>query len=135
MSRQVLAEPTPDLVDRTLGQSGGRLALLVTGARRGEGTLVLFHVTPEATWSNLPISGTFVEMLRRIVQISRNQGTATTATEAAPQSLAPYRLIAANGTLEPPTPDAKPLRIGGPVPPVTIEPARALRLRGRRAGA
>lgn len=120
VSRQVLAEPTPDLADRTWANLADGTPL-VTGARRGSGTLVLFHVTPEATWSNLPISGTFVEMLRRIVQLSRNQGTATMPTEAAPQSLAPYRLIAASGTLTPPYGDAKPLLVGGPVPPVTIE--------------
>ena len=49
--------------------------------KRGKGTLVLFHITPEATWSNLPISGSFVEMLRRIVQLSRNQGAATANAE------------------------------------------------------
>lgn len=120
VSRQVLAEPTPDLADRTWASLADGTPL-VTGARRGSGTLVLFHVTPEATWSNLPISGTFVEMLRRIVQLSRNQGAATLATEAAPLSLAPYRLIAANGALVPPSGDAKPLLVGGVVPPVTIE--------------
>jgi hypothetical protein len=120
VSRQVLAEPTPDLADRTWANLADGTPL-VTGARRGTGTLVLFHITPEATWSNLPISGTFVEMLRRIVQLSRNQGAATAATEAAPQSLAPYRLIAANGALVPPSGDAKPLMVGGPVAPVTIE--------------
>lgn len=120
VSRQVLAEPTPDLAERTWANLADGTPL-VTGARRGKGTLVLFHITPEATWSNLPISGTFVEMLRRIVQLSRNQGSATVATEAAPQSLAPYRLIAANGALVPPSGDAKPLLVGGAAAPVTIE--------------
>ncbi|WP_274627958.1 DUF4159 domain-containing protein [Arvimicrobium flavum] len=120
VTRQVLAEPTPDLADRTWANLADGTPL-VTGARRGKGTLALFHVTPEATWSNLPISGTFVEMLRRIVQLSRNQGVATAATEDAPQSLAPYRLIAANGTIVPPTGDAKPLAVGAATTPVTIE--------------
>ena len=73
MSRQVLAEPTSDIVERTWASLADGTPL-VTGAKRDKGTLVLFHVTPEATWSNLPISGSFVEMLRRIVQLSRNQG-------------------------------------------------------------
>jgi hypothetical protein len=120
VTRQVLAEPTPDLADRTWANLADGTPL-VTGARRGTGTLVLFHITPEATWSNLPISGTFVEMLRRIVQLSRNQGATAAATEAAPQSLAPYRLVAANGALVPPYGDAKPLTVGGPPAPVTIE--------------
>jgi hypothetical protein len=39
----------------------------VTAAPRGRGWIVLFHVTADAAWSNLPLSGTFVEMLRRLV--------------------------------------------------------------------
>ena len=31
----------------------------------GAGRVVLFHVTANADWSNLPLSGLFVEMLRR----------------------------------------------------------------------
>ena len=41
---------------------------LVTAARRGKGLIVLFHVTADTTWSNLPLSGLFVDMLRRVVQ-------------------------------------------------------------------
>ncbi len=43
---------------------------LVTAARRGDGWLVLFHVTANSDWSNLPLSGLFVDMLRRIVALS-----------------------------------------------------------------
>jgi len=120
VSRQVLAEPTSDIVERTWASLGDGTPL-VTGASREKGTLVLFHVTPEATWSNLPISGSFVEMLRRLVQLSRNQGAAVAGAEEQIASLAPYRMIAANGALVPPGPDARPLP-GGPGPqPVTIE--------------
>lgn len=119
VSRQVLAEPTPDIVERTWAALADGTPL-VTGLKKGKGTLVLFHVTPEATWSNLPISGSFVEMLRRIVQLSRNQGAAIANAEAAATSLAPYRMIAADGSLVPPTPDARPLVPGAGVP-VTFE--------------
>ena len=34
---------------------------------RGKGLIVLFHVTADTTWSNLPMSGLFVDMLRRVV--------------------------------------------------------------------
>ncbi|RUM95894.1 DUF4159 domain-containing protein [Pseudaminobacter arsenicus] len=120
VSRQILAEPTADIVDRTWANLADGTPL-VTGARREKGTVALFHITPEATWSNLPISGSFVEMLRRLVQLSRNQGTAAAGADGRVATLAPYRMIAANGALEPPTPDARPLTSGqGPVP-VTIE--------------
>ncbi|MER8405752.1 DUF4159 domain-containing protein [Mesorhizobium sp. M0185] len=120
VTRQVLAEPTPDIVERTWATLADGTPL-VTGMRKDKGTLVLFHVTPEATWSNLPISGSFVEMLRRIVQLSRNQGAAVANAEAAATSLAPYRMIAADGTLVPPTPDARPLVPGAGPLPVTLE--------------
>ncbi|RUZ19119.1 DUF4159 domain-containing protein [Mesorhizobium sp. M7A.F.Ca.US.007.01.2.1] len=120
VSRQVLAEPTPDIVERTWAALADGTPL-VTGLKKGKGTLVLFHVTPEATWSNLPISGSFVEMLRRIVQLSRNQGAAIANAEAAAASLAPYRMIAADGSLVPPTPDARPLVSGAGALPVTFE--------------
>ncbi|MER8648612.1 BatA domain-containing protein, partial [Mesorhizobium sp. M1121] len=120
VSRQVLAEPTPDIVERTWATLADGTPL-VTGLKKGKGTLVLFHITPEATWSTLPISGSFVEMLRRIVQLSRNQGAAVANAEAAAMSLAPYRMIAADGTLVPPTPDARPLVPGAGTLPVTFE--------------
>ena len=66
VSRQVLAEPEPGLA----GKTWARLAdgtPLVTAAPRGKGLIVLFHVTADTTWSNLPLSGLFVDMLRRIV--------------------------------------------------------------------
>lgn len=120
VTRQILAEPSSDIVERTWASLADGTPL-VTGAKREKGTIALFHVTPEATWSNLPISGSFVEMLRRIVQLSRNQGAATDSNDQAGASLAPYRMIAADGTLVPPTPDARPL-IAGPGPhPITIE--------------
>ncbi len=69
VTRQVLAEPSAHLAE----QSWALLAdgtPLVTAAPRGAGRVVLFHVTANADWSNLPLSGLFVEMLRRLVDLS-----------------------------------------------------------------
>src|SRR6185312_15280673 len=68
ISRQVLADPTV----ATESQVWARLAdgtPLVTASRQGEGWIVLFHVTANSDWSNLPLSGLFVEMLRRAVNM------------------------------------------------------------------
>ncbi|MFH1796097.1 MAG: DUF4159 domain-containing protein [Pseudomonadota bacterium] len=119
VTRQVLAEPNPDIVEHTWANLADGTPL-VTGAVRGQGTIVLFHVTPEATWSNLPISGSFVEMLRRIVQLSRNQGQVETANGAPAASLPPYRVIDANGALTMPSPEARPLQAGA-TPKITVE--------------
>ena len=83
VTRQVLAEPTPDIVDRTWATLADGTPL-VTGRRRARARWCCSTSRREATWSNLPISGTFVEMLRRIVQLSRNQGSAAADAEATP---------------------------------------------------
>ncbi len=108
VSRQVLAEPSTDLADLTWANLADGTPL-VTGKTLGKGTLVLFHVTPQATWSNLPISGTFVEMLRRIVTNSSSSGRAESAAEVRAVSLAPYRIIDAFGQQGSPPPEARPL--------------------------
>lgn len=88
VSRQVLAEPTPDLARRTWARLSDGTPL-VTAATRGKGTIVLVHVTANRDWSNLPISGLFVEMLRRTVALSHatvsaveNGADAAAGTEA-----------------------------------------------------
>ena len=103
--RQVLAEPSADLAARTWASLADGTPL-VTASDRGAGRIVLFHVTAEASWSNLPISGHFVDMLRRVVQLSR---AATGGDEAGSGILPPWRLLDANGALLPASGDAKPL--------------------------
>jgi len=68
---------------------------LVTGERRGKGLVSLFHISADMRWSDLPLSGTFVEMLRRIVDISgytSNPG-AGVAGETGTETVAPLRTL------------------------------------------
>ena len=76
INRQVLAEPDANLPDKTWVSLGDGTPL-VTAARKGKGLIVLFHVTANADWSNLPLSGTFVEMLQRIVDLAPAAGSNT----------------------------------------------------------
>ncbi|HEX3538515.1 MAG TPA: DUF4159 domain-containing protein [Stellaceae bacterium] len=81
VTRQVLAEPDLDLA----GKTWARLAdgtPLVTAEKRGKGWIVLVHTTANAEWSNLSLSGLFVEMLRRIVGMS--EGVADAGEAALP---------------------------------------------------
>ncbi|MPZ08655.1 MAG: DUF4159 domain-containing protein [Kiloniellaceae bacterium] len=71
--RQVLAEPSLDLGEKTWARLIDGTPL-VTADRRGDGWLVLFHTTANTDWSNLPISGLFVEMLRRVMGVSQGVG-------------------------------------------------------------
>ena len=65
VSAQVMAEPGPDLAQRTLARLADGTPL-VTRKELGSGQVVLFHVTANAEWSGLPLSGLFVRMLERL---------------------------------------------------------------------
>ncbi|MBU3029798.1 DUF4159 domain-containing protein [Paracoccus marinaquae] len=67
---QLMAQPSPDLAGRTVAALSDNTPL-VTRLRSGQGQVVLFHVTANAEWSNLPLSGLFVGMLDRLVATAR----------------------------------------------------------------
>jgi hypothetical protein len=118
VNRQVLADPA------RLGQevkSWARLkdgTPLVTAAQRGDGQVVLFHVTANSDWSNVPLSGLFVDMLRRIATLGKAGGVgngdasaAATDTTSVDQSevLPPLQTLDGFGLLKPPPPTAQTL--------------------------
>ena len=70
VERQVLAEPSLDLPEKTWARLEDGTPL-VTADRRGDGWLVLVHTSANTDWSNLALSGLFVEMLRKIVAVSQ----------------------------------------------------------------
>ena len=81
VNRQVLADPTV----ATDSQVWARLAdgtPLVTASRLGQGWIVLFHVTANSDWSNLPLSGLFVEMLRRVVNMGPSKVDVSSSDQA-----------------------------------------------------
>jgi hypothetical protein len=89
VSRQVLAQPALDLAGKTWARLDDGTPL-VTGQRRGKGWLVLVHTTANAQWSSLPLSGLFVDMLRRLVALSQGvEGRAAGEIEAARPPLEP----------------------------------------------
>lgn len=67
--RQVLAEPALDLNQKTWARLSDGTPL-VTAEKRGRGWLILVHTTANTDWSNIPLSGLFVDILRRIVGLS-----------------------------------------------------------------
>jgi hypothetical protein len=121
VKRQVLADPallTPEVKVWARLNDG---TPLVTASRKGDGYLILFHVTANSDWSNLPMSGLFVEMLRRITELgnpsaapSQGEGDAATSetavNAAVPETLAPTQTLDAFGALKPPPPTAQPLK-------------------------
>ncbi|HEY7843623.1 MAG TPA: DUF4159 domain-containing protein [Bradyrhizobium sp.] len=110
VNRQVLAEPDAVLATKSWASLEDGTPL-VTGERRGKGLVSLFHVSADMRWSDLPMSGTFVEMLRRIVDISGYTSTPGpgVAADATKETLAPLHTLDGFGALGPPPSTAKPL--------------------------
>ena len=110
VSRQVLAEPDAVLATKSWASLEDGTPL-VTGERRGKGLVALFHVSADMRWSDLPMSGSFVEMLRRIVDISGYTSTpgAGAAGGTNNETVAPLRTLDGFGAFGPPPSTAKPL--------------------------
>jgi hypothetical protein len=101
VERQVLAQPSLDLAEKTWARLDDGTPL-VTAERRGKGWLVLVHTTASPQWSTLPLSGLFVQMLRRLVAFS--QGVAAGATGP---PLEPLSTLDGFGRLGPAVPHAR----------------------------
>ena len=126
ISRQVLADPallTPSVkVWARLGDG----TPLVTASGMGNGQIVLFHVTANSDWSNLPMSGLFVDMLRRITALGslspQDSGSETAGdtvadgaareTQTQVVAFAPVQTLDGFGILRPPPPTAEAIPAG-----------------------
>ena len=107
IQRQVLAEPDINLPDRTWASLADGTPL-VTAEQMGNGWIILFHVTADTRWSNLPLSGTFVEMLRQIVAFSSLVGDNSENSDDQ-STLSPLRLLNGFGQFVSPSPTANPI--------------------------
>jgi hypothetical protein len=110
--RQVLAEPDADVPGKTWAHLVDGTPL-VTAAHQGKGMIVLFHVTADTTWSNLPISGLFVDMLHKIVDLSTAlaKPAASEAESQKTQNVPPTRILDGFGVLGAPPQTAKPVPV------------------------
>lgn len=104
--QQVLAQPSSELESLTWASLEDGTPL-VTARRMGRGELILFHVTADPDWSDLPLTGAFVEMLRRsVVSGGERSGPAALGTEG---TLTPSRVLDGSGVLTPPQSSAMPI--------------------------
>ncbi|KEC54686.1 DUF4159 domain-containing protein [Bartonella koehlerae] len=100
VSRQILAEPSSDLFEKTwLSLADG--TPLITAASRGKGTVIFIHIAPDPTWSNLPLSGFFAQMLQKLVTLSayENKNSIQRKTKTVQN---PWKTLTADGKLQPP---------------------------------
>ena len=97
ITAQVMAQPDPTLAERVIAQLADGTPL-VTRKSTGEGSIVLFHVTANAEWSTLPLSGLFVQMLERLAVSTRP--AAPTVEDLTGTSWMPEDVLTAFGDLE-----------------------------------
>jgi len=111
ISRQILGDPEPQLFDKSwvLLEDG---TPLVTGETRGQGRVILVHTTASPEWSNLALSGFFVEMLQRLVMQAHagSSGMANDFDET--RILPPWRILSVEGQLQVPPAFVQPLENG-----------------------
>ncbi|KAF0175323.1 MAG: hypothetical protein FD162_626 [Rhodobacteraceae bacterium] len=94
VAQQVLAQPDPDLTKRTIAALADGTPL-VTRKEVGAGQVVLVHVTANAEWSSLPLSGLFVQMLERLAVSTKP--AQPEAKDLAGQTWVPERTLDAYG--------------------------------------
>ncbi|MBO9473075.1 DUF4159 domain-containing protein [Shimia sp. R10_1] len=97
VTAQVMAQPDPTLADRVIASLSDGTPL-VTRKPVGEGQVVLMHVTANAEWSGLPLSGLFVQMLDRLAVLSA-VGT-DSETQLAGTTWQPLKVLDGFGRLE-----------------------------------
>ncbi|SNB65428.1 N-terminal double-transmembrane domain-containing protein [Arboricoccus pini] len=94
VNRQVLAEPGPNLAAASFASLSDGTPL-ITGKRMGKGWLLLVHTTANTSWTSLPLSGLFVDILRRTLVLAPGAGGMPTG------SLHPSAVLDGFGNLRP----------------------------------
>lgn len=102
--QQVLARPEPDLARKTWARLTDG-SPLVSADSRGEGTLILFHITAGPDWGDLAYSGVFEQMLRRAIAAGRGE-----AVEDGDGTYMPQLSLDGFGRLTRASPNAAPVK-------------------------
>ena len=97
VTAQVMAQPDPALAERVIAQLTDGTPL-VTRKAVGQGQIILFHVTANAEWSSLPLSGLFVQMLERLA-IAAGSSAQPSAEDLAGTIWQPNMVLDAFGAL------------------------------------
>ena len=105
VKRQVLTDPSTGGDVRTWAQLSDGTPL-VTAKQHEKGWIILFHVTANTSWSSLPISGLFVDMLRRSIALSVGVSGDGQTAKAAAGPLAPIESLDGFGRLGEPSASA-----------------------------
>ncbi|HET7333954.1 MAG TPA: DUF4159 domain-containing protein [Rhizomicrobium sp.] len=131
VSREVLAEPSVDLSDRSWARLKDGTPL-VTAVQKGKGWIVLFHVTAGPAWSSLPLSGLYVDMLRRLTDLAGGAHPNDLGTDAN-AVFPPLMTMDGFGHLQKPPADVLPIR-GSELAKAKPSPAHPPGLYGAEGG-
>ena len=97
VTAQVVAQPDPQLSERVIARLSDGTPL-VTRKALGQGEVVLFHISANAEWSTLPLSGLFVRMLERLAVAT--SATSLDSSEIAGTIWKPVKRLDAFGRLQ-----------------------------------
>ena len=103
VSRQLLADPA-SLAGVNVWATLADGTPLVSSIAMGQGRVVLFHVTADADWSSLPLSGLFPDMLDRLIHLAAGTGDGDPKAR-----LAPFSVMNGFGEMNPPSAAASPI--------------------------
>jgi hypothetical protein len=128
VTRQILAEPSVQLSDRTWARLADGTPL-VTAEQRGKGWIVLFHIGANPSWSSLPLSGLYVDMLRRLLVLANGANPSELASAA---TLPALETLDGFGRTRKPEADVLPLRASaiGKTAPSRMHPPGLYGVRG-----
>ena len=109
VTTQILAQPSPELEKKSWAvlEDG---TPLITADRRGRGLLVFVHTTASAAWSDLALSGVYVEILQRIVKLSGR--VSALKAQASSAALQPIWVLDGWGRRVEPSDAVRPLAAG-----------------------
>jgi hypothetical protein len=109
VTQQVMAQPGGETDNRTWARLTDG-SPIVTAAARGQGRIVLFHVTSDPQWSNLAVSGLYVDMLKRLLPLARQTPSAIVTQGG---SWSPERVLSGFGRLTSPPAGSQSIDDGG----------------------
>ena len=105
VKQQILAKPSPDLADKIWATLEDGTPL-ITAAPQGGGLLVFIHTTATPDWSDLALSGLFVDILRRLADLAgQNEFQSSTLNG----TLNPVRILDGFGAPQSPPLTAQPI--------------------------
>lgn len=103
--RQMLAEPSADLEEKTWASLEDGTPL-ITASPLGGGLVVFIHTAATPDWSDLPLSGVFVEILQRIINLA---GQTQSTFSQAGGAMEPLLVLDGMGRLQKPDNTVRPI--------------------------